>query len=87
MIHLIIAVVIIVGTIYFIINMVVLACRVVRLCVLLVAWCVLVCVIAVLGLIIGVQKLSQVIDRWRHKKVEILPPAWPRRVLIKPTEK
>jgi hypothetical protein len=49
MIHLIIAVAIAVGTFYFIISMVVLACRVVLLCVLLVVECLLVCVITVLA--------------------------------------
>jgi hypothetical protein len=76
MIHLIIAVVIAVGTLYFIISMVVLACRVVLLCVLLVVECLLVCVITMLAGMIAVQKLMQLVDQWkRRNEPEILQPA------------
>jgi hypothetical protein len=76
MIHLIIAVVILVGTLYLIANMIVLAGRVIWLAVLIVAWCVVLCTTVFLGLAIGAQKLIKVIDewRWRRRYGEILPP-------------
>jgi hypothetical protein len=60
----------------FIFNMLILACRVIWLCVLIMVACVLFCVTVVLGVIVGAQKLAQVIGQW-HRKVEILPPSWP----------
>ena len=76
MLHLIIGAVITVGTIYFIVSMVVLACRVIWLCVLIVAWCVMAAVTGVLAMVVGVQWLSQVVDnwRWRRRYGEVLPP-------------
>jgi hypothetical protein len=75
MIHLIIAVVLLVGTIYFIISLIGLACRVVWLCVLLAVECVLVCVTVVLGTILGAQKVTRLIGewRWRRRYGEMLP--------------
>jgi hypothetical protein len=75
MIHLIIAVVVLIGTVYFIISIVVLACRVVWLCVLIVAECLLISAVTVLAMALGAQKLYQFLDT--RPKVEILPPDWP----------
>jgi hypothetical protein len=76
MIHLIIAVVVLVGTLYFVISMIVLVCRVIWLCVLLVAFCVLSVITAVLAVLIGCHKLIQVVDewKWRRRYGEVLPP-------------
>jgi hypothetical protein len=70
MIHLIIGAVLLVGTLYFVINIIVLVCRVAWLCVVLLIECLLVCVIVV---IIDVQKLMQLIDQWeRRNEPEII---------------
>jgi len=70
MIHLL-AMVLLVVTLCFV---VVLMCRVIWLCVLLVAFCV---ITAMLAVIVGCQKLSQVLDdwQWRRRYGEVLSPS------------
>ena len=55
-------------------DTVILACRVIWLCVLLVAFCV---ITAMLAVIVGCQKLSQVLDdwQWRRRYGEVLSPS------------
>jgi hypothetical protein len=76
MLHLIIGAVITLGTVYFIVNMIVLVCRLVWLAVLIVAWCVMAVVTAVMVMALGLHKLSQVVAdwRWRRRYGEVLPP-------------
>jgi hypothetical protein len=79
MIHLIIGAVILVGTVYFIVSMIVLAFRLMWLCCLIVAWCVTAAVTGVLAMAVGVQTLYQAIAdwRWRRRYGEVLPPLPP----------
>jgi hypothetical protein len=55
---------------------VILVSRVIWLAVLLAAWCVMAMVTGVLATIIGVRKLTQVVDEWQWKRRygEVLPP-------------
>jgi hypothetical protein len=79
MIHLIIGVALLVGSLYFVVSLIGLACRVVWLCVLLAVECVLICITVVLGTILGVQKVRQLIGewKWRRRYGEVLPREWP----------
>jgi hypothetical protein len=79
MLHLIVGAVLTFGTLYFIVNVIVLAGRLLWLCVLIVAWLAVAAWTALLLVALSVQKLSQVAADWRFRKRygEILLPPPP----------
>jgi hypothetical protein len=76
MLHLIIGAVLTFSMLYFVTNMIVLACRLLWLAVLIVAWCVMAAITGVLAMALGVQTLIQAVAdwRWRRRYGEIIPP-------------